>query len=201
MTPAERPRRDQEPMQLAADSREAFAEPSALGGLAEAEARARLDVEGYNELPRSDRRTPLRIILEVVREPMLALLLGGGVIYLAARRPAGSADPARLRDHVGRDHRGAGDAHRARAGGAARPHQPARARHSRWRAQAHRRPGGGARRSRRAGRGRPGAGRRDAGSKPRPADRRIAADRRIGAGAQGRAGAADRLQDSPAGGR
>ena len=27
--------------------------------------------------------TPLRIILEVVREPMLALSLGGGVIYLA----------------------------------------------------------------------------------------------------------------------
>ena len=44
--------------------------------------RARLKAEGYNELPRPDRRTPLRIILEVMREPMLALLLGGGVIYL-----------------------------------------------------------------------------------------------------------------------
>ena len=81
MTPAERPR-DQEPVQLAADRREAFAQPPALGGLAEAEARARLDVEGYNELPRSDRRTLARIALEVVREPMLALLLGGGAIYL-----------------------------------------------------------------------------------------------------------------------
>ena len=30
-----------------------------------------------------ERRTPLRIILEVLREPMLALLLGGGAIYLA----------------------------------------------------------------------------------------------------------------------
>ena len=29
------------------------------------------------------RRTPLRIVLEVLREPMLALLLGGGAIYLA----------------------------------------------------------------------------------------------------------------------
>ena len=29
-----------------------------------------------------NRRTPLRIVLEVVREPMLALLLGGGVVYL-----------------------------------------------------------------------------------------------------------------------
>ncbi|MGB9141450.1 MAG: cation-translocating P-type ATPase [Aestuariivirga sp.] len=47
-----------------------------------AEARSRLASEGPNELPRSDRRTPLRIALEVLREPMLALLLGGGVVYL-----------------------------------------------------------------------------------------------------------------------
>ncbi len=53
-----------------------------IRGLGEAEAKARLKAEGYNELPRPDRRTPLRIILEVVREPMLALLLGGGAIYL-----------------------------------------------------------------------------------------------------------------------
>jgi len=51
-------------------------------GLSEADARARLKAEGYNELPRPDRRTPLHIILEVLREPMLALLIGGGVIYL-----------------------------------------------------------------------------------------------------------------------
>ncbi|HYM71832.1 MAG TPA: cation-translocating P-type ATPase [Stellaceae bacterium] len=56
---------------------------SALRGLDEATAQARLKAEGYNELPRSDRRTPLRIVAEVMREPMLALLLGGGVIYLA----------------------------------------------------------------------------------------------------------------------
>ena len=54
-----------------------------IRGLSEADVQARLKTEGYNELPRPDRRTPLRIILEVVREPMLALLLGGGVIYLA----------------------------------------------------------------------------------------------------------------------
>src|SRR5665647_3015355 len=53
-----------------------------IRGLGEADVQARLKTEGYNELPRSDRRTPLRIILEVLREPMLALLLGGGVIYL-----------------------------------------------------------------------------------------------------------------------
>jgi P-type Ca2+ transporter type 2C len=56
---------------------------SSIRGLLEAEAQARLKAEGYNELPRSDRRTPLLIIVEVVREPMLALLLGGGLVYLA----------------------------------------------------------------------------------------------------------------------
>ena len=56
---------------------------ASIRGLSEADAQTRLKTEGYNELPKSDRRTPLRIILEVVREPMLALLLGGGVIYLA----------------------------------------------------------------------------------------------------------------------
>jgi magnesium-transporting ATPase (P-type) len=54
-----------------------------IRGLSAADAQARLKNEGYNELPRPDRRTPLRIIFEVVREPMLALLLGHGVIYLA----------------------------------------------------------------------------------------------------------------------
>ncbi len=51
-------------------------------GLSEAEAQARLKAEGYNELPHPDRRTTLRIFLEVLREPMLALLLGGGAVYL-----------------------------------------------------------------------------------------------------------------------
>lgn len=55
---------------------------SSATGLAEAEVRARLKAEGFNELPRSDHRTPLRIVLDVLREPMLALLLGGGGIYL-----------------------------------------------------------------------------------------------------------------------
>ena|SRR5450759_1142521 len=56
---------------------------AAIQGLSEADVQARLKTEGYNELAWPDRRTPLRIILEVVREPMLALLLAGGVIYLA----------------------------------------------------------------------------------------------------------------------
>ena len=53
-----------------------------MRGLSEGEARARLAAEGANELPQPDRRTPLRIVLEVLREPMFSLLLGGGAIYL-----------------------------------------------------------------------------------------------------------------------
>ena len=51
-------------------------------GMTDAEAVIRLKAEGFNELPRGTTRTPLRIIGEVLREPMLALLLAGGVIYL-----------------------------------------------------------------------------------------------------------------------
>ncbi|MDG4906058.1 cation-translocating P-type ATPase [Mesorhizobium sp. WSM4898] len=56
-------------------------------GLSEAEARTRLLAEGPNELPRTGRRTPLRIAIEIVREPMLALLLGGGAVYLLLGDP------------------------------------------------------------------------------------------------------------------
>lgn len=56
--------------------------PDAPQGLTQAQAQERLATEGFNELPRGKRRSPLRIILEVIREPMLALLLAGGVVYL-----------------------------------------------------------------------------------------------------------------------
>ena len=51
-------------------------------GLSTQEAGLRLARDGANELPRQARRTPLRIALEVIREPMLALLIAGGLIYL-----------------------------------------------------------------------------------------------------------------------
>ena len=54
-----------------------------FAGLSEADAQARLHAEGRNELPQPDRRTPFRIAIEVLREPMLALLLIGGIVYLA----------------------------------------------------------------------------------------------------------------------
>jgi Ca2+-transporting ATPase len=51
-------------------------------GLTQAEAKTRLEAEGFNELPRTQRRSALRIVFEVLREPMLALLIAGGVVYL-----------------------------------------------------------------------------------------------------------------------
>ncbi|KYG20487.1 ATPase [Bradyrhizobium sp. AT1] len=58
------------------------AEHGDAAGLSETEARLRLQQDGYNELPRPERRTALRIVIEVLREPMLALLLCGGLVYL-----------------------------------------------------------------------------------------------------------------------
>lgn len=58
-------------------------EAGALAGLTEAEAAARLAADGPNQLPRPDRRTLPAIVLEVLREPMFALLLGAGIVYLA----------------------------------------------------------------------------------------------------------------------
>lgn len=52
------------------------------GGLTSREAAARLKAEGPNLLPRPDRRTFWRIVGEVLREPMFALLLGAGAVYL-----------------------------------------------------------------------------------------------------------------------
>src|SRR6187402_2270125 len=53
-----------------------------LSGLSSEEAGSRLGRDGPNELPRAGRRATLRIVLEVLREPMLALLLAAGIAYL-----------------------------------------------------------------------------------------------------------------------
>jgi len=55
---------------------------AASAGLSATEAASRLIADGPNALQRAKRRSPLRIILNVLREPMLALLLAGGVVYL-----------------------------------------------------------------------------------------------------------------------
>ena len=55
---------------------------SADGGLSDQEAAARLRTEGSNELPSAKPRGLLALTWEVVREPMLLLLVGAGAIYL-----------------------------------------------------------------------------------------------------------------------
>ena len=55
---------------------------SSAAGLTELRAQQRLRAEGFNDLPRTDRRTLPRIVGDVLREPMFALLLGAGAIYL-----------------------------------------------------------------------------------------------------------------------
>jgi P-type Ca2+ transporter type 2C len=56
---------------------------SGWAGLSQAEAAARLRLEGPNLLPRARSRSFLRVALDTLREPMFALLLGGGLVYLA----------------------------------------------------------------------------------------------------------------------
>ena len=46
----------------------------ATTGLSAAEAAARLKAEGFNELPRAGRRSIVRLIVDVLREPMLLSL-------------------------------------------------------------------------------------------------------------------------------
>jgi Ca2+-transporting ATPase len=57
-------------------------ESHASRGLTARQAAERLATEGPNVLPRSENRTFLRIVIETVREPMFALLLSAGAIYL-----------------------------------------------------------------------------------------------------------------------
>jgi P-type Ca2+ transporter type 2C len=58
-----------------------------FAGLSAAEAATRFRTEGANELPTGRRRNVLRIILDVVREPMLLMLIGAGSIYLVLGEP------------------------------------------------------------------------------------------------------------------
>jgi P-type Ca2+ transporter type 2C len=52
-----------------------------LEGLSSEDAKRRLGLFGHNTLPNTERRSVSRIVVEIVRQPMFALLLGGGVIY------------------------------------------------------------------------------------------------------------------------
>ncbi|MBI2988665.1 MAG: cation-translocating P-type ATPase [Deltaproteobacteria bacterium] len=55
---------------------------SHVSGLTEQEAAERLTEEGYNELPSTKRRSIFAIALELARQPMFLLLVGGGIVYL-----------------------------------------------------------------------------------------------------------------------
>jgi len=57
-------------------------------GLAEGEARARLEREEANELPAQRKRGVIAIAWEVVREPMFLMLLAAGALYLVMGEPA-----------------------------------------------------------------------------------------------------------------
>jgi len=59
-----------------------------LAGLSEADARARLQKEGPNELPTQKTRSLLAIGLEVAREPMFLMLVAAGSLYLFMGEPA-----------------------------------------------------------------------------------------------------------------
>src|SRR5450755_4661771 len=53
-----------------------------FASLSSVEAADRLKIDGYNELPAAERRGVFRIAFEVVRQPMFALLIAGGAVYL-----------------------------------------------------------------------------------------------------------------------
>jgi len=64
-----------------------MAEITGVRGLTSQEAGNRLETYGPNTLPDPERRNVARIAWEVVRQPMFALLLGGGAIYLVLGEP------------------------------------------------------------------------------------------------------------------
>src|SRR5438094_1980370 len=66
-------------------------EPTGLAGLSQAEAHRRLRQDGPNELPQREGRGLLHTALEVLREPMILLLLAAG----ATARPAAAPEPGR----------------------------------------------------------------------------------------------------------
>ncbi|MCX5656797.1 MAG: HAD-IC family P-type ATPase, partial [Candidatus Omnitrophica bacterium] len=53
-----------------------------ISGLSKEEAGLRLKKEGYNELPSQKKRNIFAVFFSVMREPMLLLLVGSGVVYL-----------------------------------------------------------------------------------------------------------------------
>ena len=176
------------PVRAARDGLPGAMDPSDLShfvGLSEPEAARRLQSAGPNELPTARPRGLATIALEVVREPMILLLVVAGALYLLL----GELQEALLLlasvfvvigITLYQDAQ-----HRARPRGPARPVEPTRTRDPRRRAAPHPRARGGARRLAGPGRGRPRAGGRRGARVDQPGRRRVAAHRRVCAGAQG----------------
>jgi len=57
-------------------------DPVNITGLSEEEAAGILKNDGYNELPSQKKQSLFSILLNVLKEPMLLLLLGADLIYL-----------------------------------------------------------------------------------------------------------------------
>lgn len=57
-------------------------DPENITGLSEEEVIRKLEEDGYNEIPSQKNQSLFAILLDILREPMLLLLLGAGFIYL-----------------------------------------------------------------------------------------------------------------------
>lgn len=62
-----------------------------ISGLSESQALLKIKEEGYNELPSQKKKNIFIIFFEVIREPMLLLLIGSGLIYLFIGEPKDAA--------------------------------------------------------------------------------------------------------------
>ncbi len=70
------------PLTVNTDNQNAELRVGLRTGLSAAAAAQRLKAEGSNTLPSTKKRSFLRILLEIFKQPMFALLIGGGVVYL-----------------------------------------------------------------------------------------------------------------------
>ncbi len=73
-------------------------------GLSQQEASQRLRVHGYNEISKAGTRTILKIILSVLREPMVLLLVCCALLYFLMGELKDGALPRFLGLHRGRHH-------------------------------------------------------------------------------------------------
>ena len=108
------------------DDRTPLSKVQDMNGLTSAEAAKRLACRRAERAGADGRRLAAQIALEVAREPMLLMLIAAGLIYIILGDIDEAADRM-LAFASTVDHDRPETPHRERAGGAARPHEPARA--------------------------------------------------------------------------